>query len=275
MLQEIHPHIFKNEFSIIQRIDVNDYIFHFKKDSFLLKKNNLEFEIPKRKELNGLNSDGIFLFSLNNINCFLVWDCPEPNENQYIYHEINFFRTIPQKEIAWAGIVGFQLMNWYENNKFCGKCGVVNVIKKNERAIECPSCQNTIYPKISPAVIVAIICKDKILLAQGVNFRSNYYSLVAGYADIGESLEDTVIREVKEEVGLDVKNIRYYKSQPWPFSSSMMIGYIAEADDRQPVIVDQKEISEAAWFKRGSLPNHPSLISIAGEIIEKFEKGEI
>jgi len=96
--------------------------------------------------------------------------------------------------------------------------------------------------------------------------------LIAGYVDIGESLEETVVREVKEEIGIDVKNIRYYKSQPWPFSGSMMIGYWAEADDLQPLRLDENEISEAGWYSRGNLPNHPVNISIAGEMIELFEK---
>jgi NAD+ diphosphatase len=122
---------------------------------------------------------------------------------------------------------------------------------------------------------VAIVCNDKILLAHNANFQENWYSLVAGYVDIGESLEETVVREVKEEVGLDIKNIRYYKSQPWPFSGSLMIGFFAEADDTQPISPDYIEITDAEWYSRGSLPNHPTTISIAGELIERFEKGEI
>jgi NAD+ diphosphatase len=111
-------------------------------------------------------------------------------------------------------------------------------------------------------------------MAKGANFRGDFYSLVAGYADIGETLEDAVIREVKEEVGLDVTDIRYYSSQPWPLSSSMMIGFIAHADDRQPIVIEKKEISDAAWFTRDQLPNHPpAAISIAGEMIEKFRNG--
>lgn len=132
-----------------------------------------------------------------------------------------------------------------------------------------------IYPKISPAIIVAIVCGNNILLARGSNFRGSWYSLIAGYADVGESLEDTVKREVKEEVGLDVRNIRYYKSQPWPLSGSMMIGFVAEADDHQPVSVDRREIAEAAWFTRGRLPEYSMRLSIAGEMIEKFDKGEL
>ncbi len=131
------------------------------------------------------------------------------------------------------------------------------------------------YPKISPAIIVAIINGDKILLANNNNFRSNWYSLVAGYADIGESLEETVKREVKEEIGIDVTNIKYYKSQPWPFSGSMMIGFFAYADKAQAIQVDNKEISHAAWYKRGSLPNHPTNLSIAGEMIDLFENNQL
>jgi NAD+ diphosphatase len=164
-------------------------------------------------------------------------------------------------------------MNWYLQNRFCGTCGSRTEAKPDERAIVCPTCHTVVFPKISPAIIVAILCNDKILLAHNANFQGNWYSLVAGYVDIGESLEETVRREVKEEVGLDVKNVRYYKSQPWPFSGSMMIGFIAEADDKQPVRPDGVEISEAQWFSRGNLPNHPPTLSIAGEMINQFEMG--
>jgi NAD+ diphosphatase len=132
-----------------------------------------------------------------------------------------------------------------------------------------------VYPKISPAIIVAIICRNKILLARNSSFPGSWYSLVAGYVDIGESLEEAVTREVKEEVGLDIRNIRYYKSQPWPFSGSMMVGFVADADEDQTISIDMKEIAEAAWFQRGKLPNHSLNVSIAGEMIERFDKGEL
>ena len=275
MIQDIYPHLFSNKFEVTSGIQEDDYVFHFKGNLLLLKQNAEGLEIPRWKDLNDVNPSGIFLFNLNGVNCFLIEDCMVPDHGGFTYQEMNFFRTMPRKEIAWAGIVGFQLMNWYDQNKFCGKCGSATIPKTDERAITCPSCQTTVYPKISPAIIVAILCNHKILLASGVNFRSSFYSLVAGYADIGESLEDAVVREVKEEVGVDVKNIRYYKSQPWPFSGSMMIGYIAEADDTQPIRVDKKEIIDAAWFTRDNMPNHPSDISIAGEIIEKFKNNEL
>jgi len=275
MIQDIYPHKFSNKFISSVDIQENDYIFHFKDNSLLLKQNNESFEFPKKYELKACAIEGIFLFTLNDVNCFLVWDCKVPDNSKFAYFEINFFRTIPQKEIDWCSIVAFQLMHWYVQNKFCGKCGTPAIPKVRERAIDCPSCQSTIYPKISPAIIVAILCKDKILLARGANFRDGFFSLVAGYVDIGESIEDAVVREVKEEVGLDIKNIRYYKSQPWPYSGSMMIGFISEADDTQTILIDNKEIIEAAWFSRSNLPNHPPNRSIAGELIEKFVKGDL
>jgi NAD+ diphosphatase len=277
MIQDIHPHCFDNKYIEINEIGENDYIFYFKLNSLLLKIHGEEFDLPRKKDFPEFpgNTERIFLFALNEINCFLIWDELETHEEQFTYQEISFFRTFKQKQIAWVAIVANHLMNWYSQNKFCGKCGTRTIVKNDERAITCPNCNTMVYPKISPAIIVAIVCKNKLLLASNANFRSNWYSLVAGYADIGETLEDAVIREVKEEVGLDVKNIRYYKSQPWPFSGSMMIGFFAEADDSQPICIDNKEITDAQWYTRGNLPNHPSTISIAGEMIEKFEKGEL
>jgi NAD+ diphosphatase len=272
MIQDIHPHQFSNRF-IETGIRDDDYIFFFKNNALLLRQNGEGFEIPLRKEFNDFESDGIFMFSLNNVNCFLAGECNVPDDPCYVYQEINFFRTLPEKEIAWAAILGIQLASWYNLNRFCGKCGSEMSPKKDERSISCSNCDNIVYPKISPAIIVAILCNDKILLARGNNFRGSFYSLIAGYADIGESLEDAVIREIKEEVGIDVKNIRYYKSQPWRFSGSMMIGFIADADDTKPIRADNKEIADAGWFYRGNLPKHPTSISIAGEMIEKFENG--
>ncbi len=277
MIQEIRPHRFNNLYIAHKIIGENDFILHYSSDSLLLKTCGDEFEIPRKEDFPEISekTKTTFLFTLNDVPCFLIWDNLKVDKPHFIYKEISFFRTANQQEIAWITVVGFHLMTWYSQNKFCGKCGSRMQHKLNERAIECPSCNTTVYPKISPAVIVAIVCNNKILLARGTNFPASWYSLIAGYADVGESLEETLKREVKEEVGLDIKNIRYYKSQPWPPSGSMMIGFIAEADENQPICIDNKEIAEAAWFTRGNLPQHSLNISIAGEMIEKFEKGEL
>ncbi len=277
MIQDIFPHRFNNQFITNKSLEETDIILHYTGNSLLLKNRGDGFRLPQKKDFPEITNktNSTFLFTLNDVPCFLVWGKLNPDMNGFVYREINYFRSIAQKEIAWIGLVGFQLANWYSVNKFCGKCGSPNHEKSDERAIVCPVCGTIVFPKISPAIIVAIVCKNKILLARNKSFRGNWYSLIAGYADMGESLEETVIREVKEEVGLDVRNIRYYKSQPWPMSGSMMIGFIAEADENKDIIVDNKEISEASWFTRDSLPDYPSSLSIAGEMIKKFERGEL
>lgn len=276
MIQDILPHLFSNQFDKDALICDDDYVFYFRKDALLLRKEGDQLKIPSRKEL-GIQTDaGLFLFSLDGKHCYLIDECNIPDRSAYTFSEINLFRTLRQQEIAWASIVAHQLMNWYQVNHFCGKCGAAMLPRKDERSISCTNCESTVYPKISPAIIVAITCGEKILLAKGINFRGSFYSLVAGYADVGESLEEAVIREVKEEVGLDVKNIRYYKSSPWPISGSLMIGFTAEADDQQPITIDPGEISHAAWFSRENLPPHPpASISIAGELIEMFRTGKM
>ena len=277
MIHEIFPHQFNNQFLVTDGIAEDDYVLHYNGDSLLLISNGEELEIPRKKDIQYLTdkAEKTFLFKLNHVSCFLIWETVKTDDKRFIYKEISFFRTIQQREIAWISIVGYQLMNWYLQNRYCGKCGSKTVERTDERAISCTHCNTDIYPKISPAIIVAIVSNDKILLARNANFRGNWYSILAGYADIGESLEETVMREVKEEVGLDVKNIRYYKSQPWPFSGSMMIGFFAEADETQPIQIDNKEITEANWYTRENLPNHPTNISIAGEMIDLFVRGEI
>lgn len=271
MIQDIHPHQFSNQYIASSAIQKDDYIFHFKDNALLLKSSGEDLSLPRKKELAECSEDGIFMFTFNHVHCFLIWDCPKFENRDYSYHEIQFRNPFSQKEMDWVSGVALQLKNWYLLHKFCGKCGTPTVQKKDERALLCPACNTILFPTISPAIIVAILSKNKILLARNVNFPEAYYSLVAGYVDVGESIEETIVREVKEEVGLTIKNIRYYKSQPWPFSGSMMIGFIAEADEDQAIKVDNIEIMEAAWFDRHNLPNHPRERSIAGEMIEKFK----
>ncbi len=277
MIQEIHPHRFNNHYLPGIKPAENDYMLYYQDKTVLLKINGPEAELPRRKDFPEISTenDGIFLFTLDETSCFLIWDLPEIPGNDYVLKDIHFFRTTWQKEIAWACMAGLHLRDWYLANRHCGHCGTGTCHKPDERALVCPDCGATEYPKISPAIIVAIVCGDRILLARGSDFPGAWYSLIAGYADVGESLEEALIREVKEEVGLDVWNIRYYGSQPWPLSGSMMIGFTAEADDGQPLNIDTKELADAAWFRRGELPNHPPALSIAGEMIEKFERGEL
>jgi NAD+ diphosphatase len=277
MIQDIYPNRFDNHYLPGQPIGEKDIILYYNDNTLLLKTDGDECELPRKRDLPELsgNTEATFLFTLNDVSCFLVWNRPVAEQSSFTYKEISFFRTASKKEVAWVSIVGYHLHNWYAEHRFCGKCGAKMEHKPDERAMMCPECHALFFPKISPAIIVAITCGDKILLARNNNFRAGWHSLVAGYADVGETLEETVIREVKEEVGLDVKNIRYYKSQPWPLSGSLMVGFTAEADDRQPITIDHNEIASAGWFTRDNLPDHPTGVSIGGEMIDKFEKGEL
>jgi len=277
MIQDIHPHRFSNLYLANQAINETDYIFHYQGNTILLKTKGEELALPQKKDFQemGESAERVFLFTLDEVPCFLVWSELKFDNPQLAFTEIGFFRTTVQREIGWVSLVGLHLRNWYQQNHFCGTCGTRTQHKSDERAVVCPACNTVVYPKISPAIIVAILSNDKILLANNSSFASNWYSLVAGYTDVGETLEETVRREVKEEVGLDVWNIRYYGSQPWELSGSMMIGFIADADENQPIQTDDKEITHAAWFTRDNLPNHPKNISIAGEMIEAFERGEL
>lgn len=277
MIQEIFPHRIDKTFQPGLPFGDLDFVFYYRDNKLLLMTDGKSFAIPRKQNLPEitLQTECVFLFKLDENPCFLVFDTLEIAETpELVFVAISFFRTTAQQEIAWAGLVGYHLSMWYKENRFCGYCGAKTVRQLSQRALGCSACNRLVFPKISPAIIVAITCGNKILLARSDDYPGGWFSLIAGYADVGESLEETLVREVKEEVGLDVWNIRYYKSQPWPPSESMMVGFWAEAEEQQPIVVDGREIVEARWFKRGELPIHSLNLSIAGEMIEEFERGE-
>lgn len=161
------------------------------------------------------------------------------------------------------------LIHWDSRNQYCGCCGHKTLDKEDERAKICPSCGNIVYPRISPATITAVFRGDQILLAHNSNFRENLYSLIAGFVEPGETLEQCVAREIKEEIGIKVKNIKYFSSQPWSFPDSLMMAFTAEYESGE-IKVDQCEIMDAGWYKAESLPEIPSTDSIAGKIIRWY-----
>jgi NAD+ diphosphatase len=141
-----------------------------------------------------------------------------------------------------------------------------------EMAMHCHTCQHRSYPRVSPCIIVAIRRDNQILLAQGERQKeSGFFSILAGFVESGETLEQAVHREVFEEVGIKVKNVEYFSSQPWPFPHSLMVGYIAEHDSGD-IVVDGKEIIEADWFNIDNLPIVPPKFSIAGRLIEETQQ---
>ncbi|MES3006364.1 MAG: NAD(+) diphosphatase [Pseudomonadota bacterium] len=163
-----------------------------------------------------------------------------------------------------------QLLHWYDSHQFCGKCGARTQVHASEQVLICPSCQLSFYPRISPCVIVLIIRGDEILLARHAGKSSAFYSCLAGFMEVGETPEDTVIREVREEVGIEIHNIRYIQSQSWPFPSQLMLGFFADYKSGE-IQVDGKEIMEANWYGPHDLPITPAAsISVAGQLIKLF-----
>ncbi len=191
---------------------------------------------------------------------------------KYEYRQQNVFRTMKPEDKAFAGITACQLANWYENTQFCGKCGTRLEHDKVERMMKCPKCGAMHYPKISPAVIVAVTNGDKILMTKYAGRDYKKYALIAGFTEIGETIEDTVRREVMEEVGIHVKNIRYYKSQPWSFTDTILMGFYCELDGEDTITMDAHELSVAEWIQRENIPTEYDGISLTNEMIMRFKE---
>ena len=187
----------------------------------------------------------------------------------YSFRDLRSLMGILEDDIFLLAGKAFQVMNWDRNHQYCGRCGTMNVTKRDERAKVCPKCGFTSYTRISPAIIVAIIRDGKILLAHNNHFNSNRYSVIAGFVEPGETFEECVKREVMEEVGLEVKNIRYFKSQPWPFPDSLMVAFTAEYAGGE-IAADGAEIRDAGWYFKDRLPEIPEHGSVARSLIEWF-----
>jgi NAD+ diphosphatase len=162
-----------------------------------------------------------------------------------------------------------QLVDWARTHRFCGRCGTATLMQSNERAMKCPACSLLAFPRLAPAMITLVTRGDEALLARGVQFRGPMYSCLAGFVEPGESLEGAVVREVREEVGVEVGNVRYQGSQPWPFPHSLMVGFRAEWAGGD-IVCDPTEILDAQWFRRDELPNIPPRISIARKLIDAW-----
>lgn len=162
-----------------------------------------------------------------------------------------------------------QIVSWARTHRFCGRCGTETHTAPSERAQVCPACDLMAFPRLSPAIIVRIRRGDQILLARNHRFPPGRFSVLAGFVEPGETLEEAVVREVGEEVGIRIGNIQYFSSQPWPFPNSLMIGFTAEYTGGE-LEVDGDELAEAHWFSPDSMPDLPPAISIARKLIDDF-----
>lgn len=246
----------------------------FQDDRLLVIQREDQADLPRAYNLEELGIDALrtqYLGTLDGRLCYSAEvdaDCA-PSLPDCVWFELRkFFYVAPEEMFLLAGRA-FQVMNWERTHQYCGRCGHATELVAHERARVCPQCQLTQYPRISPAIIVALSKGRSILLAHAPHFPEELYSVLAGFVEAGETFEECVRREVKEEVGIEVTDIRYFGSQPWPFPHSLMVGFTAKYAGGE-IQVDQREILEADWFDADHLPTIPGPYSIAGRLIGNF-----
>jgi NAD+ diphosphatase len=174
-----------------------------------------------------------------------------------------------EDDLVWAGGRAAQLVHWHANHRFCGRCAAPTGDHPTERAKLCPRCGLVNHPRVTPAIIVAVVRDRRLLLAHSKRFTARFFSVLAGFVEPGETLEECVQREVSEEVGVRVENIRYFGSQPWPFPDSLMVAFTADHAGGE-IRVDHEEICEAGWYAADQLPPIPPRISVARRLIDWF-----
>ncbi|MBR0461467.1 MAG: NAD(+) diphosphatase [Erysipelotrichaceae bacterium] len=269
MLQDI-DFKYDDTFSICEPQE-NDHLIIIKDNMILFGRDN---SLPSfGKEFTGHKY--IYLFKIGEDRFFYL---NEDFDEFGDYHYVSFnqrLRVLP-KWLDFAVITGRQFGNWYRNNRYCGKCGHLNSFSDKERMLYCENCKTTIYPRISPAVIVAVVNKenDSIIVTRR-RPESKGLALISGFTEVGETVEDTCRREVMEEVGVRIKNIRYYKSQPWSFSDSLLLGFVADLDGDDKLTVDYSENADAFWIKRSDLDIRNEDYALTREMLDEFAKGNL
>lgn len=214
-----------------------------------------------------------YLFNISGVRFFLAEEPVAESETLH-YESVRSLRLPQPQWLAFAGMTGYHLAVWYGNNRFCGACATPLEHKTSERALVCPNCGRVYYPNIAIAVIVGILDGDRILLSRYAAGAYRSYALIAGYVEIGETLEDALRREIMEEVGLNVKNIRFYDDQPWGFSRTLLVGFFADLDGPPDIVLDKRELSEAVWVSREEMPVSDPRISMTAKMMEAFRLGE-
>ncbi len=278
MIHNIEPRIFDNMFKK-RKAEPKDLFFSFQDDKVLIKEEKDKLWYPSfldfQSEYPNLMDNSQFLFTIDDINYYLLINNSILPIKGWSYETTKRFRSETKYWRSFAGAMAWQLHRWYSNHKYCSRCG--NEIKPSvdERLLYCNSCGFKVYPTISPCVIVAVYDKNRLLLTKYAGREYSNYALIAGFVEIGESLEETVHREVMEEVGVSVKNLKFYKSQPWPFSDTILAGFFAELDGDNKITLQEDELSLGVWIDRDNIPPLESNISLTSEMMEGFRTGII
>lgn len=272
MIQDIAPHRYDNTY-VIRPARAEDCALCCGKGGVLLRRNGEGWALPRFRD--GISPEGArHVFAVDGEACFLA-TAPEELPADLEWVDMQMLRTVRPMEVAFAAVTASQFYRWYRDRAFCPRCGQRMQPGDTERSMVCPECKLTEYPKICPAVIVAVTDGDRIVLTRYANRPYRGGALIAGFVEVGETLEDTVRREVMEEVGLKVKNLRYYKSQPWSFTDTLLTGFYCDLDGDDRIRLDKNELAAGEWIHRSDLPDRSGEVSLTAEMVEKFRKGEV
>ena len=274
MIQDIYPHKLRNEFIPARPLDQAGWLFAFRGPEVLCRITDDAVTLPRVGELPP-RARYTFLFLLDDVPCFLgdFGEADAPEGWEYVPVRALRNRAAGPRETIFAAWTAFQLNNWYVDNRFCGRCGGATHSAEDERAMVCDHCNRRIYPRIIPAVIVGVTNGDEILMTKYKGRDIPFYALIAGFTEIGETLEETVAREVMEEAGLRVKNIRYYKSQPWGIVDDLLAGFYCDVDGSSEIHMDESELKEAVWIRREDVVGQPNDFSLTHEMMMTFKAG--
>ncbi|MBR1396562.1 MAG: NAD(+) diphosphatase [Selenomonadaceae bacterium] len=274
MIQDIRPHQLKNEFIVNVKPDLEDFIIYIEDDKFLVGGKEGAMLFPRFKEFNDDFEHIIYLFSIEEQKFFLITDKINNTLVDYKFMSLKDIRSQMKAPLTmmFAAYTAWHLALWYRDNQFCGRCGNKTKHSETERAVICNSCGHIIYPKIMPAVIVGVTNGNQLLLTKYAHRNLPYYALIAGFVEIGETVEECVQREVMEEVGLKVKNIRYYKSQPWGVVQDLLMGFFCEVDGDTTIKLERNELKEAVWTAREDIIGQSDDWSLTHNMMMKFKE---
>lgn len=291
MIQEIGNHVFHNEFRQLEATS-DDLILCCRGVEVLVRLEGAkeqdnsgalyggDLALPRRSDLVGGDGDLglVYLVSVDATPLFLARTIPSELPKGFLWQSIRELRFARPRWLAFAAAVGFHLADWYRSNRFCGLCGHPTELVSTNREIVCPSCGHVVYPRINPAVIVGVLdpLHERLLLTNYAASHSRYanYALVAGFTEVGETFEETVTREVAEEVGLSVGRLRYWAGQPWPLTSSILVGFWCEVQGSTELTVDHHELSRATWLRRDEIPMpRRDTSSLTNAMISAFAQG--
>lgn len=275
MIQDILPLHLQNEYEKKELRPESRMMIFQENQVYRKKEGALDFllyeEFEKLCEEAGCKIPGaVYLFSIGSEDYFLT-DLPkEISPEGYVFMRMFEVRAQKPKERVLAAATAWHLYGWYRDNQYCGRCGKKLKHDERLRMLSCPACGNQVFPKIAPAVIVGVTDGERILMTKYAGREYKRYALIAGFTEIGETAEETVRREVMEEVGLKVKNIRYYKSQPWGFDQNLLLGYFCELDDNGEIALDTEELAMAEWVHYSEVPDDAEGLSLTREMMTVF-----